>query len=216
MNVFIVMFLLLICANVASLVFARAVTRHTEIAVRTALGASRGRIVMQLFAESLVLAGVAAAVGLWAARSILEWWLSVMTIDAGGRLPFWLTPRISVTTLLYSMGLTIITAAIAGVLPALKVTGRRIEGQLRQASAGNIHARFGGVWTAIIVAQVAVTVAFPATAFFAGSMSRRPVHRRRFRIRAVPSRPRCAPTAHPGRATANSNGDCWRSLMSPV
>ena len=167
MNLFIVMFLLLICANVASLVFARAVTRHTEIAVRTALGASRGRIVMQLFAESLVLAGVAAAVGLFAARSILEWWLSVMAIDAGGRLPFWVTPRISLTTVFYSVGLTIVTAAIAGVLPALKVTGQRIEGQLRQASAGNINARFGGVWTAIIVAQVAVTVAFPATAFFA-------------------------------------------------
>lgn len=167
MNAFIVMFLVLICANVASLIFARAVTRHTEIAVRTALGASRGRIVMQLFAESLVLAGVAALVGLLTARSILEWWLSVAAVDAGGRLAFWLTPQISITTVLYTMGLTILTAAIAGVLPALKVTGRRIEGQLRQASAGNINARFGGVWTAVIVAQVAVTVAFPATAFFA-------------------------------------------------
>ena len=167
MNAFIVMFLVLICANVASLVFARAVTRHTEIAVRTALGASRGRIVMQLFAESLVLAGIAAIAGLFAARSILEWWLSVMAVDAGGRPPFWLTPSLSVTTVLYAVGLTIVTAAIAGVLPALKVTGRHIEGQLRQASAGNINARFGGVWTAIIVAQVAVTVAFPATAFFA-------------------------------------------------
>ncbi len=167
MNAFIVMFLVLICANVASLIFARAVTRHTEIAVRTALGASRGRIVMQLFAESLVLAGLAASVGLFAARSILEWWLSVAAVDAGGRLAFWLTPRLSVITLLYAVGLTFFTAAIAGVLPALKVTGRRIEGELRQASAGNINARFGGVWTAIIIAQVAVTVAFPATAFFA-------------------------------------------------
>jgi predicted permease len=166
-NVFIVLFLVLICANVASLIFARAVSRHTEIAVRTALGASRSRIVIQLFAESLVLAGVAAVAGVFAARSILEWWLSVMAIDAGGRLPFWFTARISMTTLLYTVGLTILTAAIAGVLPALKVTGRRIEGQLRQASAGTIHTRYGGVWTAIIVAQVAVTITFPAAAFFA-------------------------------------------------
>jgi predicted permease len=167
MNAFIILFLVLICSNVASLVFARSVTRHTEIAVRTALGASRGRIVMQLFAESLVLAGIAAVLGLFAARSILEWWLAVMATDAGGRSPFWLTARISITTVVYTFGLTILTAAIAGVLPALKVTGRHIEGQLRQASAGNINARFGGVWTAIIVAQVAVTVAFPASAFFA-------------------------------------------------
>jgi len=61
---FAVMLLVLICSNIALLLFARAATRESELAVRTALGASRGRIVAQLFAEALVLGGVAAVVGL--------------------------------------------------------------------------------------------------------------------------------------------------------
>jgi hypothetical protein len=63
-NAFMVMLLVLICGNVALLMFARAATREGEIAVRSALGASRGRIVTQLFAEALVLGGVAALIGL--------------------------------------------------------------------------------------------------------------------------------------------------------
>src|SRR5262245_23498704 len=60
-------FLILVCANVATLVFARTATRESEIAVRTALGASRVRVVSQLMAESLVLAVFAALLGLAAA-----------------------------------------------------------------------------------------------------------------------------------------------------
>ena len=64
-------FLLAICgANVATLVFARTAMREAELTVRTALGASRGRISAQLFAEALVLSGIAALVGLAAARFI--------------------------------------------------------------------------------------------------------------------------------------------------
>ena len=67
-NVFVVLFVLLICANVAALVFARDASRESEILVRSALGASRGRILMQLFVEALVLGGVAAVAGLGAGR----------------------------------------------------------------------------------------------------------------------------------------------------
>ena len=166
-NAFVVMFLILVCANVAALAFARAVTRHREMAVRHALGASRSRIVMQLFAEALALGSAAAIVGLGAARFALKWWLSVFEAEAGGRLPFWVNADVSLATIIYAAGLTVMGAAIVGVLPALKVTGRRVEGQLREAAAGGADLRFGGIWTVVIVAQVAVTVAFPATAFFA-------------------------------------------------
>jgi putative ABC transport system permease protein len=165
-NVFLVMLLILVGANVALLMFARAAARESEIVVRTALGATRGRIIMQLLAEALVLASIAAAAGLGAAAFLLKWWLRVSEVDAGGRLPFWFDASIAPETMFYAAGLTVLSASVAGVVPALKVTGRRVEARLRQAAVGSSGLRFGGVWTAVIVTQVAVTVAFPATAFF--------------------------------------------------
>jgi predicted permease len=166
-NLFFVMLLVLVCANVALLMFARAATREGEIVVRSALGASRGRIVAQLFAEALVLGGFAAAAGLAAARVALGWWLDVSRAEAGGRLPFWFDDRLGPSTLLYTAVLALLGAVVAGVVPALKMTGRGVDARLRQLAAGGGGLRFGRLWTAVIVAQVAVTVAFPATAFFA-------------------------------------------------
>ena len=86
---FAVMLLVLICSNVALLLFARAATRESELAVRTALGASRSRIVAQMFAEALVLGGVAAVIGLAAAHLALNnWGLPFLEMNLG-RLPFW-------------------------------------------------------------------------------------------------------------------------------
>ncbi|CAN5691109.1 ABC transporter permease [soil metagenome] len=163
-NVFFVMLLVLICANVALLMFARAATRESEIVVRTALGASRWRIITQLFTEALVLGSVAALVGIAAAHLVLETWLAVAVIEGGGRLPFWFHDRLAPLTIVYAVGLTVLGAAIAGIVPALKMTGRGVEANLRQLAGGGL--RFGNVWTTIIVTQVALTVAFPATAFF--------------------------------------------------
>jgi putative ABC transport system permease protein len=163
-NVFLAMFLVLVCGNVALLTFARAATREGEIVVRSALGASRGRIVTQLFAEALVLGGVAAAVGLGAAGMGLRWLMGAVEGEVGRRLPFWVRPDLSPETVLYALTLTILGAVVAGVVPGLKVT-RGLQARLRQASAGAGGLRFGGVWTAVIVAQVAVTVAFPMTSW---------------------------------------------------
>jgi predicted permease len=165
-NVFMVALLILICSNVALLMFARAVTREDEIAVRSALGATRGRIIAQLFAEALVLAAVAVIAGIAAARFVLQGWLRVVDAESGGRTPFWLHDTLTPATILYAGVLAVIGAACAGMLPALKVTGRGLETRLRRTSAGSGRLGFGGVWTAVIVAQVAMTVAFPATTFF--------------------------------------------------
>ena len=165
-NVFLGMLVLLICGNVALLMFARAATREGEIAVRTALGASRARIVGQLFAEALVLGTIAAAIGLAGAGAGLRWLLRVVSdsIEGGAALPFWFEARLSVPTLVYALGLTVLGAVLAGVVPALKVT-RGLQARLRGAGAGGGGLRFGGVWTAVIVAQVAATVAFPVTSY---------------------------------------------------
>ena len=158
---FAVMLLVLVCSNVALLLFARAATRESEFVVRSALGASRSRIVAQLFAEALVLGGGAAVIGLVAAQFALRSW-GVGFLEANlGRFPFWFDLRLSPATVLFAIGLTVLASAIAGVVPALKVT-RGMGSRLRQAASGAGGLQFGGVWTAVIVVQVAVTVAFPA------------------------------------------------------
>ena len=88
--------LAVVCANVATLVFARTATRAWEIAVRSALGASRGRIVTQLFVEALVLAAVAAGLGLVIARVALGRGLSLLA--GSDAMPFWIDAGLSWTT----------------------------------------------------------------------------------------------------------------------
>jgi putative ABC transport system permease protein len=159
-NVIVMALLTLICGNVALLLFARAATRETELTVRSALGASRGRLVMQLFAEAFVLGLFAAAVGLGAAALTLRvYGMHYLEVNYT-TLPFWIDTSLSPLTVAYALGLTLIGAVISGVLPALKVT-RGISAKLRQGTAGS-GLRFSGVWTFVIVAQVAATVVLPA------------------------------------------------------
>lgn len=160
-----VLLLILIAGDVALLLFARAATRENELVVRSALGASHGRIVAQLFAEALVLGGVAAVLGLAAAQLALNRWGRGFLEANIGRLPFWYNLHLSPATVLYALGLTIVAAVVAGVMPALKIT-RGLSSRLKQGTAGGGGVRFSGVWTAVIVAQVALTVAFPAIVAF--------------------------------------------------
>jgi len=153
-------FLGVACANVGTLIFAHSATRESEIAIRTALGAGRKRIVMQLFVEALVLSSCAAAVGLGAA----SWGLSVadglITSLAPGQLPFWWEFSLSLNTVLYVGLLAVFAAVLAGVLPALKVTGKGLKRGLNNAAAGGSGLRFGRGSTVIIVTQVALSVGF--------------------------------------------------------
>ena len=148
----------IVCANVATLVFARTATRGWEITVRTALGANRGRIISQLFIEALVLASVAAVVGLIIARLSLHWGLSLLA--GSDALPYWINESLSWRTVLYTALLTLFGAAIVGILPALRVTKINVQDALRNESAARSGLRFGGFWTTVIVMQVAITVAF--------------------------------------------------------
>ena len=159
-NVFLVLLAALLCGNVAMLLFARAVSRERELLVRAALGASRGRLILQFFAEALLLCAVGAAVGLMAARLVLaRTW--TMIEGQTGPLPFYIDTSLSTSTILYAVGLTLFAAAIAGVVPAVKVTSGSAADRLRAASSGGGGLQFGGVWTVVIVAQIALTTLLP-------------------------------------------------------
>ena len=169
---FIAMLLILICGNVGLLLFARAASRDADLVVRTALGASRGRIVAQMFAEALVLGGVAAIVGVTAADFTLRTWGVVFLETNIGRLPFWFDLSLSPRTFAVAILLTVAGAAVAGIMPALKIT-RGMGDRLKQTTAGSGGLQFGGVWTVVIVAQVAATVMFPAVVYMEQSLLRR-------------------------------------------
>ncbi|MEX2281263.1 MAG: ABC transporter permease, partial [Gemmatimonadota bacterium] len=169
-NLLFVVLVALVCANVALLMFARAVTRESEIIVRNALGASRARIITQLVAEALVLGGVAAIVGLAAAGWALK--VVVRLLEFEGQIPFWWRPSLSLPSVLYAVLLTLLGATIAGVLPALKVT-RGLGVQIGRATAGTGRLAFGGIWTVVIVGQVALTVVAVASTVYLGQFAAR-------------------------------------------
>lgn len=155
-----IVLLCIVCVNVSALVYARTATRQAEIAIRTSLGASRARIVGQLFVEALVLAGLAAGAGLLLAWVGLRQIGLVLPAVTGGALPFWMTFGLEPRVVLYAVGLAFLAASIVGVLPALKVTGRSVQSALRSASmGGGAGMQLGRLWTLLIVGQVAFTVA---------------------------------------------------------
>lgn len=156
--------LILICGNVGLLLFARAASREADLVVRSALGASRGRIVAQMFAEALVLGGLAAIVGVIAADVALRYWGTGFLEANMGRLPFWFDLSLSPLALAVAILLTTAAAAVAGIMPAMKLT-QGMSDRLKHTTAGSGGLRFGGVWTVIIVAQVAATVIFPAVVY---------------------------------------------------
>jgi predicted permease len=163
---------MLICGNVGLLLFARAASREADLVVRAALGASRGRIVAQMFAEALVLGSVAAIVGVTAAGVALRTWGGTFLETNLGRLPFWFDLSLSPRAFAVAIVLTVAGAAIAGIMPALKIT-RGMGHRLKQTTAGSGGLQFGGVWTVVIVAQVAATVIFPAVVYMEQSLLRR-------------------------------------------
>jgi predicted permease len=150
------------CITVATLVFARTVTREGEIAVRMAMGASRRRIVIQLFAEALVLVSAATLLALVVARWVLGGAAEIFfMVQQEPSVPFGWNEELSVPTILYAGVLALAGALIIGVVPALKATHGAVAPRLSELSTGTgSRLRFGGIWTAIIVAQVALSVAF--------------------------------------------------------
>jgi predicted permease len=155
--------LVVVAVNLSILFYARAVTRIGEISVRTALGASRARIMAQLFLEALVLAVISAAIGLLIADTALAWIRSM--VRTGEQVPFWIPFELSMAAVIYAFALAALAAIIVGVIPGFKTTGVRLDVHLR-ALTGNAGLRVDPMWTTLIVAQVAVAVAILPIALY--------------------------------------------------
>ena len=133
--------LLIACANVANLMLARSMNRAREIAIRAALGASRGGIIRQLIAESLLLSLAGAVLGVGAA----EWGLSAILRLYPDNLPRAAEIGIDYRVLLFTVGLAIVTGIVFGLVPALQVSKPNLTEAMREggrgATAGAAHNR---------------------------------------------------------------------------
>ena len=129
--------LLIACANVANLLLARAVGRQKEMAIRTAVGAGRGRLVRQLVVESVVLSGVGAAVGLLVAA----WGVSFLTGPAVAGLPRAHLIGLEWRVAVFAMALAVVTGIVFGLVPRSRPPGSisasrstRTDGEVRRAA----------------------------------------------------------------------------------
>lgn len=156
----VLMMLFIVCGNVGLLVLARTATRAGELSIRTALGASRVRIVGQIFTESLVLAVLATTAGLLIAEWFGRWLMSL--IERADFVPYWMDLSLSPTTVLAALGLAVLSATVAGVFPALRATRHGVHRNLQRTASGKATFRFGWGASILIVAEVVLSIGFLA------------------------------------------------------
>jgi putative ABC transport system permease protein len=148
-----VMVLLVVASNVATLVFARTWSRAPELVVRTALGAARTRVVGQLFLETLLLGSIAAVIGMAGAFGSLNY---IKNSFAGW--PYYIgldpNPRI----VLFVIALTLLVSTVSGLLPAWRVTRHDLRDTLSRGR-GFAFGGFGKAGAVLLIAEIALSVA---------------------------------------------------------
>ena len=142
--------LLIACANIGNLLLARATARHRELSIRTALGASRARLVRQLLTESILLGLAGGAAGVLVAR----WGLDLLLTLAPSTLPRTNDIHLDASVLIFSLALSALTGVIFGIAPALLAAHTDVQEGLKQGARGSTDAR-GRLRGALVVVEVA-------------------------------------------------------------
>jgi putative ABC transport system permease protein len=155
-----VIFVMLIaCANVANLLFARAASRHKEIAVRQAMGAGRLRIVRQLLTESLLLGIAGAAFGLLLGQVGIGLLRYYMPPEIERYLPLWKHVRLETDVFWYTVGVALMAGIISGLAPAFQTSRSEIHEELKEGGRGNSAGRARQrLRTVFVVAEVALSL----------------------------------------------------------
>src|SRR5882724_7479137 len=147
--------LLIACANVANLLLARAVSRQKEIAIRTALGATRLRIVRQLLIESVILALLGGGIGMLFA----VWGVSVLARASANNLPRAEYIRVDGQVLGFSLVISLLTGIVFGLIPALRASNPDLNGTLKDGGRSGTEGHAKNILrSALVVSEVALSV----------------------------------------------------------
>ncbi|HKV11828.1 MAG TPA: ABC transporter permease [Thermoanaerobaculia bacterium] len=144
------------CTNVASLLMAKASRRSREIAIRSALGASRRRVVAQLLVESLVLAFFGTLVGIVLAYFGVRAFNAAI-VDTNP--PFFIKIELDLPALLFAFGVTLLATVLAGLMPALQASRADLNEVLKDEGRGSSSLRLGKFSRAVVIGEVAFSCA---------------------------------------------------------
>ncbi len=148
--------LLIACANVANLLLARASVREREMAIRSALGANRNRLIRQLLIESLALAFGGMAIGVLFSFFGMR---AIVTMMPDGLIPGEARIHMNIPVLLFSIGLAALTSVIFGLVPALQTTKQELVEPLKDSGKGSgTGSRQGRLRSTLVVVEVAMSL----------------------------------------------------------
>jgi putative ABC transport system permease protein len=147
--------LLIACANVANLTLTRGTARQREVAIRTALGANRGRIVRQLVTESVILSALGGVLG----AVITVYGVRLLRLGFPNDVPYYIPIGVNVPTLLFAAAVSIIAGLMFGLVPAFRATEGSLDHALREGGRGGSDGPARGrLRNAIVVGELALSV----------------------------------------------------------